>query len=207
MAEAVEPRSAITPTPMPTTLSLIPAASSPIKFPQAAADVDFNVNPTTAIGTSTGTTALTLASASGPIMFGSVVTGTGVPANTTIVGQTSGLAGKNGVYTTNHATTLAGVTLTLTPDLPIDPDGSPQPPIVVNPATAIPGEPLIKTNAGHDYTLVLPTFAWMPLKHDATNIFNLSQVPPFLGKTYPFNPTPPPALTMTRTPPFPAYPT
>jgi hypothetical protein len=74
--------------------------------------------------------------------------------------------------------------------------------------TVIPGEPREKTAGTFPFTLVLPTFAWLPLVQGVK--FNLSAVPPWEtasastpGTT---NPAPPPPLTMTRTPPFPAYP-
>lgn len=197
--------SAITPTPIPTTLGLVPAASSPIKFPAPASDADFNTKaPVTATGSSTGTNQLTITAASGPLGTGQKITGTGVPAGLHLTSQISGPPGGNGVYTTNVVSTLSAVALTFTSPEPIDPAGN-VPPIVVNPATVIPGEPLTKTNAGHDYVLQLPTFAFMPLVQGVK--FNLSQVPPFIGAAYPQRPTPPPTLTMTRTPPFPAYPT
>jgi hypothetical protein len=70
----------------------------------------------TATGTSTGTTSITLSSvANGPIVNNSVVTGTGVPASTTVVSQQSGTWGGNGTYTLSAATTLTGVALTFTP--------------------------------------------------------------------------------------------
>lgn len=67
----------------------------------------------TALGTSTGTASLTLASVTNTVMRNAVVTGAGVPANTIIVGQTSGPAGGNGVYTTNHPTTLTNIPVTI----------------------------------------------------------------------------------------------
>ena len=195
---------AITSVPIPTTLSVVPAASSPIGFPAPASDADFHTAAAfTAVGNSTGTTSLTISGATGKIGTRQTITGTGVPAGTRITSQVSGTPGGNGVYLTNNVTTLAAVTLTFTPAEPIDPAGN-TPPIVVNPATVIPGEPLSKTASANTYTLALPTFAFMPLVQGVK--FNLSQVPPFIGATYPFKPTPPPALTMTRTPPFPAYP-
>lgn len=190
---------------MPTNLALVPAASSPIKFPAPASDSDFNWSDTaTASGTSTGTTSITLSGVVGRIKLPSTITGSGVPANTYLVSQTSGTPGGNGVYVTSAATTLANITLSLTGTIPIEPDGNPQQPIVVNPATVIPGEPLSKTASANTFTLTLPTFAFMPLA--IATITNISSVPPWAGKTG--NPVcnPPPLLTMTRTPPFPAYP-
>jgi phage tail sheath gpL-like len=66
----------------------------------------------TGTGTSSGTTSLTIAGATGMISTGAAVTGVGVPANTTIVSQTSGTPGGNGVYVTSAVTTLASVALT-----------------------------------------------------------------------------------------------
>jgi hypothetical protein len=77
------------------------------------------VRSTTATGNSTGTTSLTISNvAGGSIYVGSVITGTGVPANTHIVSQTSGTTGGNGVYVTNNATTLTNVALTVTTTFP-----------------------------------------------------------------------------------------
>jgi hypothetical protein len=90
--------------------------------------------------------------------------------------------------------------------LPIDPAGNPTVPVVGN-AAGIPGEPLIKTNAGHDYTLALPTFNGPPLIPVGT-IFNASLVPPYSGTQPPANNAHPlPAsIAFNRAPPFPAYP-
>jgi hypothetical protein len=72
--------------------------------------------------------------------------------------------------------------------------GGSSPPIIVNPATVIPGEPLIKTAASNPYALALPTFTWMPLKVGATSKFNQAQIPPYAAPaTFPWIPTPPPA--------------
>ena len=191
----IEPQTVITPTPMPTTKSLVPAASSPIGFPAPPVDADFNVavgSVATATGTSTGTTTLTLTAVSGQIGINDTITGTGVPAGLRIVSQQSGTPSGNGVYTTSAVSTLTAVALTFTGSKPIDPAGN-TPPIVVNPATVIPGEPLSKTQGSYPYTLALPTFAWMPLKVGATSKFNQSAYPPFGTSGFPWNPTPPPA--------------
>ena len=68
----------------------------------------------TGTGTSTGTINLTIASVTNTIIIGSTVSGTGVPAGTTIVSQASGPVGGAGVYRTNQATTLSNVALTMT---------------------------------------------------------------------------------------------
>jgi hypothetical protein len=71
--------------------------------------------PTTATGTSTGTTSLTLAGVTGSVLLGATITGTGVPASTTITAQQSGTSGGAGVYTTSQVTTLTNVALSITP--------------------------------------------------------------------------------------------
>jgi hypothetical protein len=71
--------------------------------------------PTTATGNSTGTTSLTLAGVTGSVLLSAAVTGTGVPAATSIVAQQSGTPGGAGVYTTNQVTTLVNAALTITP--------------------------------------------------------------------------------------------
>lgn len=119
--------------PMPTELSLVPAATAPFAFPKPADDVDFNA----------------------------------------------------------------------TPPMPIDPGGNPTT-LVVHPATVIPGEPLSKTGGNNPYALSLPTLAFMPLVQGVK--FNLSAHPPWKTAGIAEPATPPPLLTMTRTPPFPAYP-
>jgi hypothetical protein len=70
---------------------------------------------TSATGTSTGTTALTLAGVTGSVLLGASISGGGVPVGTTITAQQSGTPGGAGVYTTSVATTLATVSLMLTP--------------------------------------------------------------------------------------------
>lgn len=62
-------------------------------------------------GTGSGTS-LTAASVTGVIKAGDAVTGTGVPAGTTIVAQLSGTAGGAGVYQTSAATTSSSASLT-----------------------------------------------------------------------------------------------
>lgn len=55
---------------------------------------------------------LTTTSVTGTIVIGQNITGTGVPAGTTILGQTSGTPGGAGIYTTSQATTSSGATIT-----------------------------------------------------------------------------------------------
>lgn len=63
--------------------------------------------------TATGSgTNLTTSSVVGAIKAGDTVTGTGVPAGTTIVSQTSGTTGGAGVYVTSAATTSSAASLT-----------------------------------------------------------------------------------------------
>jgi hypothetical protein len=61
----------------------------------------------TATGAGSGTN-LTLSAVTGLVSIGDSVAGTGVPAATTILSQTSGTTGGAGVYVTNNATTIAG---------------------------------------------------------------------------------------------------
>jgi hypothetical protein len=70
--------------------------------------------PAHGTGASTGTTSLTMTGVTGIIMTGSAIAGAGVPAGITIVGQQSGPPGGNGIYTTNVATALSSVALTIT---------------------------------------------------------------------------------------------
>jgi hypothetical protein len=62
-------------------------------------------------GTGSGTN-LTTSAVTGIILIGDTVAGTGVPAGTTIVSQTSGTTGGAGVYVTSVATTSSGASLT-----------------------------------------------------------------------------------------------
>jgi hypothetical protein len=55
---------------------------------------------------------LTVTAVTGVIVNGNVLTGTGVPANTIIVNQTSGTPGGAGVYVTSNTTTSSGAALT-----------------------------------------------------------------------------------------------
>lgn len=64
-------------------------------------------------GTGSGTN-LTTSAVTGVIHPGDAVSGTGVPALTTIVSQTSGTTGGAGVYVTSNATTSTGAALTST---------------------------------------------------------------------------------------------
>lgn len=76
----------------------------------------YNINNAHTLGaTFTGTgsgTNLTASAVSGLISVGDVILGTGVPANTTILSQTSGTPGGAGVYVTSNATTSVAAALT-----------------------------------------------------------------------------------------------
>ena len=68
-------------------------------------------------GTFTGTgsgTNLTVTGAAGFLAPGQLVSGTGVPANITIISQTSGTPGGNGVYVTSAPTTASSTAMTAT---------------------------------------------------------------------------------------------
>jgi len=68
----------------------------------------------TSHATATGTAAgvdLTLSAVTGTVAVGDTVSGTGVPAGTYIVSQTSGTIGGAGVYVTNQATTASAAAL------------------------------------------------------------------------------------------------
>jgi hypothetical protein len=63
--------------------------------------------------TATGSgTDLTVTAVTGLISIGDTISGTGVPAGTTIVSQTSGTTGGAGVYVTSVATTASAATVT-----------------------------------------------------------------------------------------------
>ena len=81
----------------------------------AGLDIDLPQGPApqTATGTGTGSGSnLTMATVTGGINTGDTITGTGIPANTFIVRQTSGMTGEAGVYVTNQTTTAASASLT-----------------------------------------------------------------------------------------------
>jgi hypothetical protein len=65
----------------------------------------------TSTGTATGTS-LVLTSLTGYVSIGDTVAGTGVPAGTTIVSQSSGTTGAAGTYVTSQATTASSATIT-----------------------------------------------------------------------------------------------
>ena len=71
----------------------------------------------TGIGTASGNpmTTLTLTSVSGSIAIGATVVGSGIPAGTVVLQQTSGPAGGAGVYLTSQATTANAAPLAFIP--------------------------------------------------------------------------------------------
>lgn len=84
--------------------------------PGASVTAAMGSTNTAALGstfTATGSgTNLTTSSVTGLISVGDEISGTGVPANTTIVSQTSGTPGGAGVYVTSNACTSSGDTVT-----------------------------------------------------------------------------------------------
>jgi hypothetical protein len=68
----------------------------------------------TATGTGTGTS-LVVTAVVNVIFIGATVSGTGVPAGTTIVAQQSGTAGAAGTYTTSQTTTATSAALVFSP--------------------------------------------------------------------------------------------
>lgn len=81
----------------------------------AGASLSWTINNSITIGaTFTGNgsgTNLTASAVTGTILPGQIIVGTGSPANTTIVSQTSGTPGGAGIYVTNNATTSSGAAL------------------------------------------------------------------------------------------------
>lgn len=76
-----------------------------------------NITPTNCVfssftGSIAGTTLTVTASASGSILGGQPLVGTGVTASTVVTGQTSGTAGGIGTYTVNQSQTVASESMT-----------------------------------------------------------------------------------------------
>jgi hypothetical protein len=91
---------------------VVPLGNCQLSATQLSASVGLSVCTRSAFtGTGSGTN-LTTTSVTGVILKGDTVSGTGVPAGTTIVSQTSGTAGGAGVYVTSAATTSSGASLT-----------------------------------------------------------------------------------------------
>lgn len=95
-------------------------ADGAITIGSAAAGASFTgsvgATMTASIGstfTATGTgTSLAVTSLTGYLAVGDTISGTGVPANTTIIEQVSGTTGAAGTYTTSAATTASAATVT-----------------------------------------------------------------------------------------------
>ena len=93
----------------------------------------------TGIGTSTGTTSLAMTGVSGSIIPGMIVTGTGAPANFTVIRQLPPITtpGGAGTYLMSATSTLAGISLTFQApsSLGFFPDFTPiiPPPLIGNP--------------------------------------------------------------------------
>lgn len=93
-------------------LRIVPLGYCQVSATQLAASIGLSACTRAAFtGTGSGTN-LTTSAVSGIILVGDTVTGTGVPAGTTIVSQTSGTTGGAGVYVTSVATTSSGAALT-----------------------------------------------------------------------------------------------
>lgn len=91
--------------------------SAVTSFSNAAAAIQTALANYDAVGTATGSgTDLTIASvASGTFAPGQAISGTGIPAGTTIVSQTSGTIGGAGVYVTSQVTTISADTVSAGP--------------------------------------------------------------------------------------------
>jgi hypothetical protein len=91
-----------------------------------------NAQLVTATGNGTNnpaaSTTLLMTSVVGIITLGSTITGTGVPANTTVVAQTAGTPGGNGTYTISGAASISAALLTFTPG-----GGNPPWPVATDP--------------------------------------------------------------------------
>jgi hypothetical protein len=94
----------------------------------AGSGLSWTVNNPQTLGTMTATgntsgssTSVTISAVSGGVINqggnGDVITGSGIPTNTTIISQTSGAPGGAGVYVVSTAVNLVGVALTIYPGL------------------------------------------------------------------------------------------
>ena len=107
---------------IPPGLPLIPMGYCQISAAQLASSVGLaSCVRASFTGTGSGTT-LTAASVTGFIRSGDAVTGTGVPAGTTIVTQLTGTTGGAGTYQTSAATTSSSASLT-SGGIPVDDGG------------------------------------------------------------------------------------
>jgi hypothetical protein len=89
-----------------------------LSFPSSTTydGLGYGCTPATFTATGSGTN-LTVSSVFGVITVGDTISGTGIPAGTTITGQTSGTTGGAGVYTTSVATTASAAAVTRTPTM------------------------------------------------------------------------------------------
>ncbi len=107
---------------LPPGLPLVPMGYCQLSAAQLAASIGLS-SCVRASFTGTGSdTTLAAASVTGFIRPGDAVTGTGVPAGTTIVAQLTGTAGGAGTYQTSAATTSSSASLT-SGGIPTDPQG------------------------------------------------------------------------------------
>lgn len=120
------------------------------------------VTPTGASFTGTGSgTNLTVTGVTGTIASGFLVTGTGVPASTTIVSQSSGTPGGAGVYVTSQATTSSGASLTAA--------------AAINGAatlTLLPGQAAQIISDGSNYQVILSSPAGSSISVGSTVVLN-----------------------------------
>lgn len=120
------------------------------------------VTPTGASFTGTGSgTNLTVTGVAGTIATGFLVTGTGVPASTTIVSQSSGTPGGAGVYVTSQATTSSGASLTAA--------------AAINGAatlTVLPGQASQIISDGSNYQVILSSPAGSSISVGSTVVLN-----------------------------------
>jgi hypothetical protein len=70
----------------------------------------------TALGTSSGTTSLTISGLAGTIALPATVTGGLIPAGTYLIGQVSGSTGGNGTYTTSQPTSTNNTPIFIFPN-------------------------------------------------------------------------------------------
>ena len=119
-------------------------------------------------GTASGTPATTLtvsAVTGGSIVLNAVVAGSGIPTGTTIVSQTSGTIGGNGVYVTSVATTASSAALTFVPAQ----QPSPWPPVAVQDASDLNAIMQQETAVIRTQTALLQQYQ---------DLLNTSQTPP-----------------------------
>lgn len=91
---------------------MVPVGNCQLTAAQLAASIGLSACTRSAFTATGSGTNLTTSSVSGVIKAGDAIAGTGVPAGTTIVSQTSGTTGGAGVYVTSAATTSSAASLT-----------------------------------------------------------------------------------------------